>query len=105
MAEVVATEAKALQLNSKDNTATALTDIQAGESCPVMTDHGLIHVTTRAAIPFGHKLALQAIEPGQDVIKYGEVIGEATQPIAVGDHVHVHNVVSRRGRGDLHKTA
>ena len=32
--------------------------------------------------------------------KYGEVIGAATRDIRVGEHVHVHNVEGKRGRGD-----
>jgi altronate dehydratase len=42
-------------------------------------------------IPFGHKAALQAISRGEAVIKYGVTIGRATQDIAPGEHVHVHN--------------
>ena len=34
------------------------------------------------------------------IVKYGEIIGRATQDIAVGQHVHVHNLESCRGRGD-----
>ncbi len=43
------------------------------------------------------------IPVGDGVIKYGEIIGRATCDIDVGDHVHVHNVESQRGRGDLLK--
>jgi altronate dehydratase len=46
----------------------------------------------------GHKFALQDIEKGADVVKYGEPIGQTTARIARGEHVHVHNVVSHRGR-------
>ncbi|VFS54652.1 Uncharacterised protein [Leminorella grimontii] len=35
-----------------------------------------------------------------EVYKYGESIGRATQAIELGEHVHVHNVESERGRGD-----
>ncbi len=42
---------------------------------------------------------------GEEVRKYGEVIGLANAPISPGDHVHVHNVESQRGRGDLHRAA
>ena len=52
-------------------------------------------------IPFGHKLAVCAVETGADVRKYGEVIGRAVQAIAIGQHVHVHNIEGIRGRGDL----
>jgi altronate dehydratase len=46
----------------------------------------------------GHKFALRPIASGENVIKYGEPIGETTAAIARGEHVHVHNVVSHRGR-------
>jgi altronate dehydratase small subunit len=43
------------------------------------------------------------MKKGDDVIKYGEVVGRTTATINIGDHVHVHNVESLRGRGDLVK--
>jgi altronate dehydratase len=49
-------------------------------------------------IPMGHKFALRAIARNADVIKYGAPIGRATATIAEGEYVHVHNVVSHRGR-------
>jgi altronate dehydratase small subunit len=51
-------------------------------------------------IRFGHKFAIRAIGRGEAIIKYGEPIGLATQDIAAGRHVHVHNLESTRGRGD-----
>jgi altronate dehydratase small subunit len=42
-----------------------------------------------------------AIEKGEAIVKYGEVIGRATQQIILGKHVHIHNVESLRGRGDV----
>ncbi|MEO8114041.1 MAG: altronate dehydratase family protein, partial [Phenylobacterium sp.] len=44
------------------------------------------------AIPAGHKLAASFIAAGQPILKYGQVIGAATQDIAVGAHVHLHNL-------------
>ena len=40
----------------------------------------------------GHKYAIRPIGKGENVIKYGNPIGHATEDIAVGDHVHTHNV-------------
>ena len=57
---------------------------------------GLGDVTIRDRIPAGHKLALRDIEQGEDVLKYGEIIGQATVPIPKGTHVHVHNLVGKR---------
>ena len=45
-------------------------------------------------IPAGHKYALHPIAMGEYVIKYGEIIGKATQDIAEGEWIHTHNVKS-----------
>lgn len=45
-------------------------------------------------IPAGHKYALRPMSMGEYVIKYGEIIGKATQDIAKGEWVHTHNVKS-----------
>ena len=58
-------------------------------------------VEARQEIPYGHKIALADIPAGSTVLKYGLSIGNATQEIRRGDHVHIHNVESNRGRGDL----
>ena len=50
----------------------------------------------RQPIGTGHKIALCALAGGAKVIKYGQPIGLTTQPIGVGEHVHIHNVVSSR---------
>jgi hypothetical protein len=43
-------------------------------------------------IPAGHKLATAFIAAGQPILKYGQVIGAATQDIPAGAHVHSHNL-------------
>ena len=40
----------------------------------------------------GHKYALCDIKNGDNVIKYGNVIGFATSDIRTGEHVHTHNM-------------
>jgi len=92
---------KAVVLNAKDNVATALADLEVGTSLELEVGDKLLTVKLTAAVPFGHKFSLARIELGAPVIKYGEVIGTATRTIAPGDYVHVHNVASTRGRGDL----
>ncbi|MFN3273209.1 MAG: UxaA family hydrolase [Paracoccus sp. (in: a-proteobacteria)] len=49
-------------------------------------------LTTVEPIPAGHKVAIAPIAPGQAVLKYGQIIGVATQAIAAGAHVHVQNL-------------
>jgi (2R)-sulfolactate sulfo-lyase subunit alpha len=47
-------------------------------------------------IPLGHKLALKDLKPGDDIIKYGVQVGRVVEPIKTGEHVHVHNVKTKR---------
>ena len=49
-------------------------------------------VAVRGLVPPGHKVAMRAIAPGQPVRRYNQIIGFATQPIAAGEHVHLHNI-------------
>lgn len=90
----------AIRMSEKDNVATVLNDVKSGEEIPVRNGSE-IRVKVLQDIPFGHKFALMNIEKGERIIKYGEVIARATVPIRKGEHVHVHNAESLRGRGDL----
>jgi altronate hydrolase len=78
-------------VDPRDHVATALRDLTAGETLDL---HG-VAITARADVPKGHKIAVRAVARGEDVLKYGWPIGRATADIAVGDHVHVHNVETR----------
>ena len=55
-----------------------------------------IEIKTRDPIPLGHKVALRDIAEGDDVLKYGEVIGRAIAAIPAGSHLHVHNTKTRK---------
>lgn len=92
---------KALIIEEQDNVATALTDLRGGDEVDLDRKGTSERVTVAQDIPFGHKFATSDISAGGMVIKYGEPIGTATAPIGKGEYVHVHNTVSRRGRGDL----
>jgi len=90
----------AIVLNERDNVATALCEIRSGERISVRNgEEREIEVTQD--IPFGHKFAIREIQKGEHIIKYGEIIGRALADIRKGEHVHVHNIESLRGRGDL----
>lgn len=91
----------AVVANPKDNVATAVTDLKAGTTVHVRVAGQDVAIRLRSDVPVGHKFALKDINLHEDVLKYGECIGAATAPIAAGEHVHVHNVESKRGRGDL----
>ena len=47
-------------------------------------------------IPIGHKLAIKPLAAGDTVIKYGVDIGKVVAPIEKGEHLHVHNVKTKR---------
>lgn len=83
-----------------DKVAIALNDIEAGVSIEVVCQEKKIHLILKESIPFGHKFAVVPIRKGEDILKYGEVIGVAVKDIDVGAHVHVHNLEGKRGRGD-----
>jgi altronate hydrolase len=72
----------------EDDVAVALRDLVAHETITV--DDTTVSPTT--AIPSGHKLAIRPVAAGQVVRKYGWPIGRATADIAVGSHVHSHNL-------------
>ena len=92
---------KAVVLSTRDNVATALTDLKAGETLALEAGGTKREITLTAAVPLGHKFSVLPIAAGEPIIKYGEVIGSATGSIKPGDYVHVHNVAAIRGRGDL----
>ena len=56
--------------------------------------------TTRVAalhdIPIGHKVALTNLKKGDTIIKYGEDIGRMIADASKGEHVHVHNMKTKR---------
>ncbi|TLS54013.1 D-galactarate dehydratase [Paenibacillus antri] len=91
---------KTVWLHRTDNVATALEPIEAGAVVKVETDGEAIAVELRESIEFGHKFAVRSIGAGEDIRKYGSVIGAAKGDIRPGEHVHVHNLEGKRGRGD-----
>ncbi len=94
----MAAKSKAIVINEKDNVATVIMPLKAGSSVSLVVQGRTEKVKLLSDIPMGHKFALRDIEQGMDVVKYGEPIGKTTARIVRGEHVHVHNVVSHRGR-------
>ena len=93
----------AIKVNDKDNVATIFAkDVLNGIKVEVRDKKGQSEtLDVIGDIPYGHKIALTDIAPGAPILKYGETIGSASKPIKRGEYVHVHNLDSRRGRGDL----
>ncbi|WP_274362552.1 UxaA family hydrolase [Paenibacillus thermotolerans] len=100
MAGEIGTGADALTVDPKDHVATALRELKAGQTVTYRLSEEVKSIVLADDIPFGHKLAITDIPQGEQIRKYGEVIGRATASIKAGQHVHVHNVEGIRGRGD-----
>ncbi len=70
--------------------------------CVVTHDNSDFRLTAKQEIPIGHKVALQDIRSGDTVWKYGQDIGKAVADIAKGEHVHTHNLKTKRvGEGPM----
>lgn len=84
--------------DTADTVGVAVVDIAAGTECAgrdLSTNKDLKAKATEN-IPLGHKLALKDFVPGDTVIKYGCEIGKIVQPVKVGQHVHIHNLKTKR---------
>ena len=84
--------------DTADTVGVAVVDIAAGTQCTgrdLSTNKPLEAAATQD-IPLGHKLALRDFAVGETVIKYGCEIGRTVQPIKAGEHVHVHNLKTKR---------
>jgi altronate dehydratase small subunit len=98
----IAGETRALIMDAEDNVAVAIRELTTGETLVIAVPGGSERVvTTVEPIQFGHKFSTTDIAEGDQIIKYGERIGRATQFIPAGSHTHIHNITSQRGRGDL----
>jgi altronate hydrolase len=78
----------ALRLHPADNVGVAKRPLQAG----ITLNGTALSLLVKQFIPDGHKIALEAIEAGAAVRRYGQIIGFASDAIAPGDHVHTHNL-------------
>ena len=87
-------------VTKEDNVAIVIRDVAAGETVAVNTGAEILKITAATAAPAGHKIALRDFKQNDGVLKYGEIIGRASAGIAMGAHVHVHNLEGLRGRGD-----
>jgi hypothetical protein len=83
-----------LIMDPDDNVGILLEDVAKGETV-TFEDTDL---KAKEAIVFAHKMALRDIPKGEDIIKYGEIIGYSLQEIKKGQWVHIHNIDDVRGR-------
>ena len=73
-------------------------DLKAGTDmlCVVTEDNSSFNLTAKMDVPIGHKVALTDIKSGDTIIKYGQDIGKAVAAVAKGEHVHTHNLKTKR---------
>jgi (2R)-sulfolactate sulfo-lyase subunit alpha len=62
----------------------------------VTADNSSFKLKAKMDVPIGHKVALADIKKGDTVVKYGQDIGKAVADIKKGEHVHVHNLKTKR---------
>lgn len=84
--------------NSRDNVGVAVRDVQSGENLAgkAMDNGKVFNALAVQPIPLGHKIALRDFKVGDTVIKYGEDIGKVVANIRAGEHVHIHNLKTKR---------
>ncbi len=75
-----------IRLHPQDNVVVTLADIGSGEVVPGVA------APLAGPVARGHKIAAVGIAEGANVLRYGQIIGVATRPIAAGEHVHTHNI-------------
>jgi altronate hydrolase len=88
ISKVPTAENSAIHLHPSDNIAVARVPLAPGSSLSI--DGTPVRV--KSNIPAGHKIAVKAIAAGENVVRYGQVMGRAHAAIEAGEHVHTHNV-------------
>ena len=86
-------------VHEKDDTVgVATVDIKSGETVKglYMDTQDPVEVKALKDIPLGHKIALTGAKAGDTVIKYGHDIGKVVADFEKGDHVHIHNLKTKR---------
>lgn len=81
-----------------DSVGVATVDIKAGEEAHGLYMDSQNPITMKALndIPLGHKIALKDFKTGDTVLKYGQDIGKVVADIRCGEHVHIHNLKTKR---------
>jgi (2R)-sulfolactate sulfo-lyase subunit alpha len=83
----------------RDNVGVVVIEgLEAGTEmlCVVTEDDSDFRMVARQAVPIGHKVALEDLQEGATVIKYGQDIGRMVAAAGRGEHVHVHNLKTKR---------
>ena len=87
-------DGNAFLINPSDNVVVVLKEIKKGMPVSWSSEEG---IKARADIPRNHKMAIKKVPENRPILKYGEKIGLAGEPIHPGDWVHVHNIKVEEG--------
>jgi hypothetical protein len=79
-----------LLMAAEDNCLIARTRLRAGD----LIDIDGVQVTLKQTIEIGHKLARRDLAAGEKIYRYGAPIGTIAKPVAIGEHIHTHNLES-----------
>ena len=85
--------------DEKDNVAVVVIDkTSKNQECIgwIMENNKTIKIKSNGEVLLGHKIALQDFKMGDTILKYGHDIGKVVVSIKKGDHVHVHNVKTKK---------
>ena len=88
IAKLPTAENAVIHLNPVDNIAIARVSLSPGQELHVSGRS----ITVEDPVPAGHKVAIAAVSAGDNVLRYGQVIGRARTRIEPGRHVHTHNI-------------
>ena len=65
-------------------------------NCWIMENDKSAKIQSKSEIPLGHKIAMLDLKEGDTILKYGHDIGKVVKKIKKGEHVHVHNVKTKK---------
>ena len=85
--------------DKKDNVGVIVIEkVNKGQDCEcwIMEDDSSTSIKSISDIPLGHKIAMNDFKEGDTIIKYGHDIGKVVKAIKKGEHVHVHNVKTKK---------
>ena len=85
--------------DEKDNVGVVVIETtKKGQDCSawIMEDDSTINIQSLDEIPLGHKIAMTDLKEGDTILKYGHDIGKVVKSTKKGEHVHVHNVKTKK---------
>ena len=65
-------------------------------NCWIMENDKSVSIQSKDEITLGHKIAMADLSEGDTILKYGHDIGKVVKNIKKGEHVHVHNVKTKK---------